>query len=106
MLLPPDAALCWAASILPALGAQGLRLTQPRSLAGCPAAQPQRGSAGEGDVKLQSGADSVGETCESVRSIANVFKSLPFLAGEAPLIVKSSQQMKQNKEEFNARNLY
>lgn len=51
---------------------------------------------------LLSGPDSVGETCESVHSIVSIFKSLPFLAGEAPLIVKSLQQMKQNKEEFNA----
>lgn len=44
----------------------------------------------------------MGETCESVRSIVSIFKYLPFLADEAPLTVKSLQQMKQNKEEFNA----
>lgn len=52
--------------------------------------------------KLLNGPGSVGEAREPVRSIASVSKSLPFLAGEAPLTVKSSQQMKQNKEEFNA----
>lgn len=87
---PTDAAVCWAASILPGLGVVGmLGLSQPR--------QCRRRR-----CKLLSGPDSVGETCESVRSIVNSFKSLLFLAGEAPLRVKSSQQMKQNKEEFNA----
>lgn len=80
------------------LGGGEARLGSVRGLAGCPAARlclRRR-------CKLLNRADGVGEAREPVRSIASISKSLPFLAGEAPLTVKSLQQMKQNKEEFNA----